>query len=177
MPDPWWICVTCSSLNRQKARKCYSCGSVNEAGQAEVIDLLDSGFIGRRSAGPTTPPPVVTPADAVAKGAVDQGRVRAASVVADRAAVSPLLRPSASSLAGMPLDGDEPLLKPVQRPPAFVPAVGDGPTGVEPYVPQRVSSPVVPKKRRIDWRFGSVTLLAVVVVSFFFAALTFAPSR
>ena len=76
MPDPWWICATCNSLNRQKARKCYSCGTANAAGQAEVIDLLDSGFIGRRGPGAPPPPAAVKPADAAAKGAVDTDRLR-----------------------------------------------------------------------------------------------------
>jgi hypothetical protein len=177
MPDPWWICATCSSLNRQKARKCYSCGTANAPGQAEVIDLLDSGFIGHRSAGAAAPPAVVTAADAAAKGAVDQDRLRGTAAVAGQPAAPPVLMPSARSLPAMPYDDDEPLLKPVARPPSFVPAKGDGPTGVAPYVAPSSAVAAPPAKRRIDWRFGGVTLLALAVVSFFFAALTFAPSR
>jgi hypothetical protein len=176
MPDPWWICATCNSLNRQRARKCYSCGTATTAGQAEVIDLLDSGFLVHRGPGTADPPRPVTAADAAAKGAVDVERVHHSSLASSRvgAATSTLVlgaRPLPTTL----YDDDEPLLKPVERPPAFVPAKGDGPTGVAPYVRPGGSTEAAPAKRRIDWRFTSVALLAVAVVSVFFAALTFTP--
>jgi hypothetical protein len=175
MPDPWWICASCNSLNRQKARKCYSCGTANAAGQAEVIDLLDSGFIGRRGPGAPPPPAAVKPADAAAKGAVDQDRLRPGGLASFQATQSAAPAPVAWAMPATAYDDDEPLLKPVARPPAFVPANGDGPTGVAPYLPPGAPKPAAPAKRRIDWRFSGVTLLAVVVVTFFFATLTFAP--
>ena len=60
------------------------------------------------------------------------------------------------------------------RPPSCPPTVTDRPASRR-TCRRALPKPAAPAKRRIDWRFSGVTLLAVVVVTFFFATLTFAP--
>jgi hypothetical protein len=60
MDETWWVCEACNSLNRKRARKCYSCGTkLDTYAPAETHKPFDGVTIVRvtKADTPPLPPP------------------------------------------------------------------------------------------------------------------------